>query len=502
MSLFPTDTLPITDGEKVSVRKLFAQGEQSMGMWSFGGKPAAKRQNRPTTFRPRLETLEGREVPSATITDTVTPADSSSPAPTAAAANPTATFSNSGPVMQNQAVTVSFTNPSDPTFTPDLAGFTYAFDFGNGSFSNSPQTTVSSATHSYAAAGTYTVYGRIYDKTGAFTQYTTTVTVNGDGIYAVGAGPGSSPEVKVYDAITHQQKFDFMAYDPNFTGGVNVAVADVNGDGIPDIITGAGAGGGPNVKVFDGNSGKLIASFFAYDPAFTGGVNVAAADVNGDGHADIVTGAGPGGGPHVKVINGTQLGNVGADGQIATGALLYSFFAYDPGFAGGVNVAAGDLNGDGHADIVTGAGPGGGPNVNVYNGASGALMESFMAFSPSYGGGVEVAVGSLLNTGEDIVVGQMNGAGAQVRIFDGTGQNLLSTFSPFPVNANRGRLLTGQFANGVHVATIDDGSGHDDLIVGVGGNFVSQVNIYNSQISLIGAFEAFDPSVINGVSVG
>jgi hypothetical protein len=479
-----------------------------MGMWSFGKKPAGastRRQSRSTTFRPRLETLEGREVPSATVTDTVTPNDNapSNPAPTAAPANPTATFSNSGPVLQNQAVTVYFTNPSDPTFTNDLAGFTYAFDFGNGSFSSSPQTTVPSAMHTFSQPGTYTVFGRIYDKTGAFTQYSTTVTVKSDGLYAVGAGAGSAPEVKVYDSVTHQLKYDFMAYDQGFTGGVTVAVADVTGDGVPDIITGAGAGGGPNVKVFDGSTGKQIASFFAYDPGFTGGVNVAAGDVNGDGHADIITGAGPGGGPHVTVIDGTQLGNVNANGVISDSALFYSFFAYDPTFAGGVTVAAGDLNGDGHADIVTGAGPGGSPTVNVYNGATGAKTQSFLAFGSNFGGGVDVAVGNLLNTGEDIVVGQMTGASAQVRVFNGSNDNLLSTFSPFATPSAQARLaFTGQFANGVEVATVDDGHGHDDLIVGVGGNFISQVNIYSNLLTQLGAFDAFDPTFIGGVSVG
>jgi hypothetical protein len=94
----------------------------------------------------------------------------------------------------------------------------------------------------------------------------------------------------------------------------------VNGDGRADIITGAGAGGGPHVAVFSGANLQLLASFFAYDPFFPGGVNVAAGDVDGDGHADIITGAGPGGGPHVAVFSGASL------------QLLASFFAYDPFF--------------------------------------------------------------------------------------------------------------------------------------------------------------------------
>jgi hypothetical protein len=68
---------------------------------------------------------------------------------------------------------------------------------------------------------------------------------------------------------------------------------------------------------------------------------VGAADLNGDGVADIITGAGPGGGPHVKVVDGTQLANLQPNGEIADAALLDSFFAFDATFSGGVLVGAG-----------------------------------------------------------------------------------------------------------------------------------------------------------------
>jgi len=94
---------------------------------------------------------------------------------------------------------------------------------------------------------------------------------------------------------------DFFAYNPAFTGGVRVAVGDVNGDGVDDVITAAGLGGGPHIQVFagvsDGNGGVAsintttpIASFMAYDPTFNAGVFVATADLNGDGFDDIITG--------------------------------------------------------------------------------------------------------------------------------------------------------------------------------------------------------------------
>jgi hypothetical protein len=74
---------------------------------------------------------------------------------------------------------------------------------------------------------------------------------------------------------------------------------DVTGDAAAEIITGAGAGGGPHVRGFTGDGTDAGIGFFAYSSAFTGGVRVAVGNLNGAGTAEIVTAAGPGGGPHV-----------------------------------------------------------------------------------------------------------------------------------------------------------------------------------------------------------
>ena len=74
----------------------------------------------------------------------------------------------------------------------------------------------------------------------------------------------------------------------------------------------------------------------------------------------------------------------------AGGAFLGSSLAFDPRFTGGVTVAAGDVNGDGRADIIAGAGPGTTPLVAVYSGADLSLLGAFDAFDPNFRGGVFV----------------------------------------------------------------------------------------------------------------
>ncbi len=159
-----------------------------------------------------------------------------------------------------------------------------------------------------------------------------------------------------------------------------MAAGDVDGDGIDEIITGTGPGAGPHVMVYKLN-GTPLASFYAFDPSFQGGIRVSAGDLDGDGKAEILVGAGPGAGPHVIAYNGTGT------------TVVASFYAYDFSFKGGIDVASADVEGTTCAEIITGSGPGASPHAMVFR-TNGTVLGSFYAYDPGYSGGIRVSAGN------------------------------------------------------------------------------------------------------------
>ncbi|MBI2485311.1 hypothetical protein HYW18_04170 [Candidatus Uhrbacteria bacterium] len=172
--------------------------------------------------------------------------------------------------------------------------------------------------------------------------------------------------VDLYDENGSKYK-SFFPYTEAYKLGVNIAVGDLENDGSMEIVTGTERGGGPQIRIFNKDGNLIHPGFFAYDKAFRGGVNVAIGDLNGDAISEVIAGAGVGGGPHVRVFN--------KDGKV----INPGFFAYDPAFRGGVNVASADVTGDGIDDIITGPGKGGGPEVRVFdrNGKRSAAFFAF-----------------------------------------------------------------------------------------------------------------------------
>jgi hypothetical protein len=246
--------------------------------------------------------------------------------------------------------------------------------------------------------------------------------------------------VKLFRAPTLNLESSFTPYQ-SWLGGAQVALGDVNGDGTDDIITGAGFGGGPHVKVFDGKTRGLLMSFYAYNPVFNGGVSVASVDYDGDGREDIVTGAGFGGGPHLRVFSG------------ANQSLLLDTFAFEPGYTGGIQVAAGRLVNHAPAIVVgTSGGPG---RVKVY---SNGREDTFQPF-PGFTGGVHVAVGDITGRGTDeILIAAGAGGGPHLKVYDA---NLQTTWSIFAFDAT--------FRNGVRLGTGDvDGDGVREILAHTG----------------------------------
>ena len=143
--------------------------------------------------------------------------------------------------------------------------------------------------------------GQLFTYTASERQSELITTLRRSDVAVIGADSGGEPGVRVLDADTGAEIFRGNVFGDGFTGGVRVAAGDVTGDGWSDVIVGAGPGGGPHIRVFDGRTGEQVdgplGSFLALDGAFTGGVFVASGDVNGDHFADVVVAADAGGIP-------------------------------------------------------------------------------------------------------------------------------------------------------------------------------------------------------------
>ena len=151
------------------------------------------------------------------------------------------------------------------------------------------------------------------------------------------------------------------------------------------------AGSGPNnagqpaVPASDGKTDFTSQIFLAYNPGFRGGVNVATGNFDGNYNTpdSLVTAPRAGGGPHIIVWNTRQ----NADGTIVVTGISQQFMAFDPRFSGGVNIATGDLDGDGKAELIVAAGPGGGPHVKIYSPDANGMLQlvsSFFAYAPTF----------------------------------------------------------------------------------------------------------------------
>lgn len=230
---------------------------------------------------------------------------------------------------------------------------------------------------------------------------------------------------------TGEQKI--TVFDGKFSGGTSVAAGDVDGDGLDEIIVGAGRGGGPHVEIYQ-SSGKKISSWFALDGQTKAGIFVAAGDLDGDGRAEIIIGPDNGYKPEIGIYD--------YHGQ-SIGALT----AFEASYTGGVRVGViSAINGQA-GKILAASGPGRDQEIRVFNWPSGRLEASWAPYGRDLAGnGLFVSGGwSEIFNQPVIVASPDHGRRPLVRVYGLSSRQLLAAWFAYSQSFKGG--LTTAFRN-------------------------------------------------------
>ena len=293
------------------------------------------------------------------------------------------------------------------------------------------------------------------------------------------------PFVKTYKHSygDYKEVGNFFAYEEDFIGGATLALGDLGGDGVKEIVTGPALGGGPQVRVFR-LDGSHIRDIWPYENTMDQGVNVAVGDLDGDGKEEIITAPRNGNSPHVRIFDG-----------YGEPKFNMGFYAYNYDFTGGVNITTCDINGDGKDEIITGPGPGSGPQVRVYDYNGDWTGQDFWPFDSNYTGGVTVGCANVDGGKEqEIIMGTQSNYENWIKVYKADEQKtIVGFFKAWPSDVR----------TGVNVAGGDvDGDGMDEVVAsifGLGGPQIKMFEAYGHEVHP--GFFAFEKDFIGGVNL-
>lgn len=193
-------------------------------------------------------------------------------------------------------------------------------------------------------------------------------------------------QIKIYDGGNIVGSF--LPFGPTYKGTLSLAVADTDLDGLTEVIVGMGTGGS-QVKIFD-FTGREEKSFTALAVGSKAGVTVAVANINGFGPPEIIVGTAKG---------SSQIRIFSNEGKLVSAGWL----VLPKSYKGGINVAAGDINGDDKAEIIVGAATGR-PDIKIFDQRGKVVGKGFLGASVKAKNGVKVAVVDVDGDGVDEIV--------------------------------------------------------------------------------------------------
>ncbi len=239
-----------------------------------------------------------------------------------------------------------------------------------------------------------------------------------------GAGPGGGPQVRVFDSNGHVER-QFFAFDEGDRHGIFVATGDVNGDGVDEILVTAAQNGTGQIRIFD-SRGRLKGAYFPFGRTSTP-VRVAVGNVDEDREGEILSVLSQGGSGVVLAHDGN-------------GRYVRSFLVIG-GVVNASSLASADVDGDGISEIIVGAGKGNSPRVSMYNASGGELLNMF-GYQLGFRGGVEVSAGDMdRDCRTELYLFPQSAGGPQVRIFTTEG-NLIGGFFAFDPSARFGGVIS------------------------------------------------------------
>lgn len=302
-------------------------------------------------------------------------------------------------------------------------------------------------------------------------------------LFCYSAKAEGTTEAKIYNNATSGLHKSFKPYGEGFSKGASLAVGDVTGDGQDDIVAASGQGTRTFVRVFSISGSPLAWSVRPFHPGYTGGASVAIGDVDGDGKNEIVLAPSGAGGPIVMIY------------KYGASKAQIHFLAFAEGFRGGVNVACGDINKDGKDEIIVGTASQRG-NIAVYRGNGDFTGLSYFPFGTEFRDGLSVSAGDVNGNGKaDIIAGSQGLTTSRVKIYKAdASKKILGEF-----------LAYGEgFLGGVNTAVADlSQDGISEIITSVASNGAPHIRSFDASGNLKSPYNffAFDKDEKGGVNI-